>query len=593
MDADYSTGGSARKRVHGPGSLGAGRAPSARRWEFDFTPLATHAAPVKRLLILVICLALAGQMAWRAELSQRQKSPVWDAFLHLDYGLNFLRLGAQIPPRDHPYPAAALLALPLALSTPAAAQVEARPMLEHGLHAELRRVEDPRNLFPARRANIAIAALGLLLLGWGVGKSLGGAVGVGVVAIGSLDPGWIAQARFVTTDIIQGLAFGLASVALMRHRATGSRAALLGVAASAALALSAKLSGALIIPGIFFAHLVPAPGEQPAPRLRARILAGLRTATVAGLVAFALWLLVFELPALAGRAPLSAVFAHLRAGLESFVEVRGKTRGTFLLGAFYPSGSYLYFPVLLATKTPIVILGLGATALLHPTGRATLSRGRIFFVLPALYLAVAVASKITLGYRHLTPVLPALWIAGAAGAAALLERSGKAWLSVTLAASLLAAEVLPAHPDYLPWTHALAGGVEGARRIAVDSATDWGQDLPALAGWIRSHGDLKEPIHLAYFGTARPERLGIRSVWRPCGALGRPKPKGPKAPCGAAAKVLAVSATCLQGVANYGVRDSCWARLRGRAPEVVLGGSILIFRDVPAQSRPATRKSSP
>ena len=74
---------------------------------------------------------------------------------------------------------------------------------------------------------------------------------------------------------------------------------------------------------------------------------------------------------------------------------------------------------------------------------------------------------------------------------------------------------------------------------------------------------------------------GIRSVWRPCGNLGFPKPGGaPAAACREPAELLVVSATCLAGTATVGEPDSCYSWLRDREPDAVIGGSLLVFKDV-------------
>ena len=541
------------------------------------------APPLRRLLLLGVAAALLLQLTWRAEDSLTAESPVWDETMHLDYGLNFLRLGPAVPPRDHPYPETALLALPLALTEPAPDQVVARPALPDGRTGELRRVEDPRNLWPARRMNVALAVLGLAALAALAGRRLGSAAGLWVLALGALDPGWIAAARYVTTDTGQAVALGLGMFAVLRdceaERPRWGALVLAGLAMAAALC--AKLSGALLVPMAVVAHLAVA----RAPSLDARAARPWRTRALRGAVAGAgvaavglgAWVGVFELAALI-HGHLGDGFAHLRAGLEAFAEVRSMDRGTWLFGHFFAGGTVLYFPALLLAKTPVALLfALGAAAL--PRARELLRPVRPVLAAAALFLVIAVASGVNLGLRHLTPVLPALWIAGAAGLVALGERVR---LAPAALAAALALEVLAAHPDYLAFTNAAFGGVDGAHEVAVDSASDWGQSLPALAAWARenAHG---EPLHLAYFGTADPVAYGLQSVWRPCPPLGRPRPgkRAPAAPCEAPAGLLAISSTCVAG-AGGAAQDPCWERLRGREPEAALGGSILVFRGVEA-----------
>lgn len=516
----------------------------------------------------------------RAEDSLRRESPVWDETMHLDYGLNFLRLGARVPAGDHPYPVTALLALPLALQQPEPGQVlERLEVPGTSIQAELRRIEDPRNLHPARRMNVAIAALGLALAAGWLARRSGWGVGLGFLALGTLDPGWLAAARYATTDVAHGLAFLGGGLALAQHRMRGGLGTLVLAGLFGTLGLAAKFSGIVLVAGAAVAMLVPLPGDGRYDVGR-RLGAAAKATLVVAIVAVGGWLLLFQVHVLAGIASPADGWHRVVASLGEFARVRALPRGTFLLGGFHPEGSRAYLPVLLAAKTPLALVLAAILGLLLPEGRSMLRAHRPFLGVLLVFLVVAVASNVNLGHRHLTPFLPFLWLSGAAGLVALVRsvrRGG--WLAGMLGI-LLAAEGGLAHPHYLAFTNGAFGGVQGAHRVAVDSASDWGQDLPLLARYLRDHPPDSGPVHLAYFGTADPAAYGIHSVWLPCRPLGRPRPRGaPAASCGTPAEVMAVSATCLQGAAGGTTRDDCYAGLRHREPDAVLGGSILVFRN--------------
>lgn len=533
-------------------------------------------------------LVLLALFAVRAEDSLRRESPVWDETMHLDYGLNFLRFGPLVPSADHPYPVTALPALPLALVAPAPGQVAGTVDVPGtGRRAELRRIEDPRNLHPARRVVVAMATLGLAVAAWWLARRSGAALGVAFLALGTLDPGWIAPARYATTDVAHALAFLGGGLALAHHRARGGWRPLVVAGLFGTLGLASKFSGVLLVPAAFLVHAVPLPGEG-SYAVRRRLGQGVLAAAAVGGIALAGWLALFQVHALAGLASPADGWHRVADAVREFARVRSIPRGTFLLGGFFPDGTRAYLPTLLAAKTPLALAAAAVPGLALPRGRALLRAHRAFLVVPLAYLAAAIASNVNLGHRHLAPFLPALWLAGAAGLVAVARtvRRGPA-LAASLGA-LLALEGGLAHPHYLPFANAAFGGVDGAHRVAVDSATDWGQDLPLVAAYARAHPPAEGPLHLAYFGTADPAFYGIDAVWRPCRPLGRPRPRdGAAAPCDAPAGLLAVSATCLQGAAGGARQDPCWARLRDVPPEAVLGGSILVFRDVPAAVNPA------
>ncbi len=558
-------------------------------------------SPPPRLLPRSIAIAAAGLLlatfVLRGEDSLRRESPTWDETMHLDYGLNFLRLGPSVPPRDHPYPVTALLALPLAVATPDEGQVAARgPLPDGGGVAELRKVENPRNLWPARRMNLMLAAAGLALAGWWIGRRAGTGIGLAFLAAGTLDPGFLAPARYVTTDAALGLALLAGTLAAWRHRETGSIGSLVAAGVACGVGLTAKFSAVLLVPGVFLAMLPgAAPGDPAAagkgvtgpfacvpPTWTGRLRRAVIAATVAGAVGAAVYLAVFHVHALLGLAPWGAGMEHLARAMKDFVRIRSEARGTFLLGGFFEGGTPLYFPVLLAAKTPLAMLVLAPLPFALPEGRSALRRYAPFFAVPVVYLAASIASGVNLGHRHLAPVLPALWLLAAIGTVTLAGRVRRGTAVAVAAVGVLALEGALAHPHYLPFQNALFGGIDCAWRVAVDSATDWGQDLPALKAWADAEAP-GQPLHLAYFGTADPAAYGLQTVWRPCKPLGRPRPgrDAPAAPCRAGAPVLAVSATCLQGAAGGATRDNCWAWLRDRTPDAIVGGSILVYRDVP------------
>ena len=84
----------------------------------------------------------------------------------------------------------------------------------------------------------------------------------------------------------------------------------------------------------------------------------------------------------------------------------------------------------------------------------------------------------------------------------------------TLAALLLSLciESVRIWPDYLVYFNAIAGGPASGYRHLVDSSLDWGQDLPALARWLRREAEGRRervPVYFSYFGSGDPAHYGI------------------------------------------------------------------------------------
>ena len=72
-------------------------------------------------------------------------------------------------------------------------------------------------------------------------------------------------------------------------------------------------------------------------------------------------------------------------------------------------------------------------------------------------------------------------------------------------------------PNYLTYFNEFIGGPKNGYQYLVDSNLDWGQDLIALREWQRANN--VTDLHLAYFGTARPEAYGVSAQLLPSFAL--------------------------------------------------------------------------
>lgn len=272
-------------------------------------------------------------------------------------------------------------------------------------------------------------------------------------------------------------------------------------------------------------------------------------------------------------------------------------RAGYLLGEVSRFGWWYYFPVAVATKTPLATLVAFAAALVLaiPSLRKRLrtqdgatNAGRwdaLALLLPAaVYGLAALSSPVNLGLRHLLPVYPMLFIATGCVAGSVWRRASAGRLRLSaraVAAALclllagLTIETLRGYPHYIAFFNTAAGGSRGGLRILGDSNLDWGQDLPLLAQWRREHPD--GALFLSYFGQADPAWYGLDYVNLPGGyALGLPV----RLPASNERGVVAISATNLQGI--YDRPDLplrlIYAGFRRQEPIEVLGGSIYVYR---------------
>ena len=293
-----------------------------------------------------------------------------------------------------------------------------------------------------------------------------------------------------------------------------------------------------------------------------------------------------------GERLITAAAAHRLApegylfGL-AFASAMAKVRRGFLLGEISLTGWTGYFPFALLVKTPLATLALAAAALAL-LGAAAVRRGRpalgdaaLAVVPPVIVLGAAMTSNLNIGYRHVLPLVPFLYLLAGWLPRALAPRPGsrRPWLLTAAALALLACETAPARPYFLSFFNAAAGGPRGGLALLSDSNLDWGQGLPALARWMDGTG--VERVNLCYFGTADPAAYGVRFVPLPgtyelqvpgAGRAGYP-PRAPELP-----GWVAISATHLQGTYLFPAVRRYYAFLVARAPDAVVAESIYLYR---------------
>jgi hypothetical protein len=135
-----------------------------------------------------------------------------------------------------------------------------------------------------------------------------------------------------------------------------------------------------------------------------------------------------------------------------------------------------------------------------------------------------------------------------------------------------AVETFTAYPDFIAFFNAPSGGERGGFHLLGDSNLDWGQDLPLLAKWQKSHR-LKK-LYLNYFGIADPEYYGIDATYIPGGWQFAEHPKyfEPRESC-----YFAVSVTNLQGIFYNADDRNMYQILLDYKPIAILGGTIYIY----------------
>lgn len=545
--------------------------------------------PVVALLILWGLLVFSVQM----------KSPTLDEQNHLARGLAFLKTGDLRLSQEHPPGINAWAAWPLLLDSRVRLPLDSPSWLNGEWYGFadllLWQLNDrPQTMIFATRVPIMWLTLTLAAVAYRWAGRLGGRwAACCTLALVVLDPNLLAHGRLTTTDMGVTVLALAAMWAVWRATVVPSwgrwAAAGLLFGALQLTKFSALVLGPAVLLVILFAGWCEMRAGHPtAARLGSRW--ALRLGLFMGLAALVVWAgYRFSWGPIALWGGRSGPAPAYWAGIETIFRRTTAGNPAFLLGQYSQTGWWTYFPVAFAVKTPLPALILLAAALIV-WGARRLGRGTAAPVLPpvaalCLLLPVlafggaAIFSSFNIGYRHLLPVLPFLYILTGVQAGDWIERQTvrRGWpaAGVEVLVFWLAVETAMIAPHYLAYFNQLAGGPDGGYRVLVDSNLDWGQDLPGLKRYVDRHG--LEPVYLSWFGAAHPEAYDLQfrplpGFWRFRGA---PAAFGfnPLAP---APGVYAISVSNLQGVALADPNLYAW--FREREPEARIGHSIWIYQ---------------
>lgn len=270
----------------------------------------------------------------------------------------------------------------------------------------------------------------------------------------------------------------------------------------------------------------------------------------------------------------------------------------YALGEWRETGWPWYYPLAFAIKNPvpfIVMVIVGATAL--PWRRELRRWLWVPGVFAVGYTLAAVVMGSNVGYRHLIPIHPVLYLLATAGARALWKARRRV-LRLFLRGALIAlgtwyaAGTLGVYPYQLSYFNEVAGGSREGWRYLEGSNTEWGQGwgalhrfetdhgvLPAYAGWLgyaeavagRTAGGVDHAGHDPdeLWSERLPPTQGSAAVFGP---MLYPAPGD-----------YVLSANTLSG-AQLGNRDN-YAWFRYHAPDAVLADALYYYR-VREEDRP-------
>jgi hypothetical protein len=301
-------------------------------------------------------------------------------------------------------------------------------------------------------------------------------------ALFTLLPPVLAHSGLATTDMGFTACLTAAFYAAIRwtEEPTTTRAILFGLATAGAVLT--KFTALVFFPaacalGLIAWYLTVRPaGPRIAALARERAPGFALAAALGALAIWAAYFFHFD-----GR-PAPELFA----GIQRVAEHNRQGHPSYLLGQVSQSGFLLYFPVVLAVKTPLaflILLAFGAWLTWK-------KRRDVAWTLPLAFalgaLIPGMMGNINIGVRHILPVYAGFSITAAAAWMELARKSAT-WrnAAIVLAVWMIVSGAL-SHPDYLAYFNELAAS--DPERVIVDSDLEWGQSTKRLARRLKELG---------------------------------------------------------------------------------------------------------
>lgn len=545
-----------------------------------------------RALYIFLAALLSLLLFAQAMTSIPRLSVTFDEDLHISTGYSVLRTGDLRLVEDHPPALGLWMSWPLLLSSrvPDPAAV---PAWEQGDRRLFVRNEMWWSLpidtwvIPPRIPVVWLAVLlAAFLFRWAT-EWFGPRAGLVALAFLAFDPNILAHATLATLDLGVACLIFITMYALQRFFSRPTWPRLIGTAVSLGLALGSKISALILLP--VSVGLMALWGL----RLRRKDLAVWISAYL-GVALLTLWAVhLFGVGRPAGLPFSLPAPSYWRSFLEVGRHVARGNRA-YLLGESYRGGRWYYFPVALALKTPLPALLLaGGGVLSARPGSHRRWRRLLLASLPASYFVASMLNEINLGYRHLLPIVPFLYLS-VAGLVAWLEAGRiprflfrpSRFGSFVLRAGVLAlclwqvVGTLQVWPFHLTFFNEIAGGPRNGYRYLADSNVDWGQGLKALRSYLeeRSWPDVRLSSFTFF---VRPELYGIRAA---------PLPPLADAPALLPARfnpapgTYVISASTLRGLQCVDSEMYNW--FWHREPDDVIANAMLVYQVSEGVPRP-------
>jgi len=337
-----------------------------------------------------------------------------------------------------------------------------------------------------------------------------------------LDPNFLAHGAYVTTDIGASLTMLAAVYAFYRYmqRPTVARMIIVGLAVG--LAMTAKFTGTFIVPVFCLVAVIDFWGsgtKSPSPRQL------ITTFVVISLIGVGCIWTLYHFHYAARPSPLQlnptseeylqkltsplsrrvlTMMSKFHLLPEAYIYGLADTKisagdiPSYLFGRDYAGAPHWYFPAafLIKSTLPFLILLVLTMAVVF-RGRWQMRREIVFLTVPSLFIfLLSTSSDLGIGYRHLFPMFPMLYILIAGCASYLVSKNPKFIYGFVVLLLWQLVTTVTARPGLLAYANEAWGGPSKTHLYLSDSNVDWGQQLKAVKQYLETHPS--QPCYFAY-----------------------------------------------------------------------------------------------
>ena len=384
-----------------------------------------------------------------------------------------------------------------------------------------------RTLIPARIMASLLTVLLATLLFFCAREMFGDKPALFALLLFCLDPNFLAHGAYVTTDIGASFTMLAAIYAFYRYMKRPTIGRIIAVGFAVGLAMTAKFTGVFIIPILCLIAAIDywlsrdqaASTKSPSPR---QLITAIAVALVIGVGC--IWTIYhFRYAARPVPLQLNPTSEQYLQGLTSPVARRVLTTvgkfhllpeayiygladtkisagdlPSYFFGRDYSGASRWYFPAAFVIKSTLPFLILfGLTMVTVFRGRWRMRREIVCLtVSPIFIFLLSTSSDLGIGYRHLFPMFPLLYILIAGCAAHIVSRNPKfIYAFIVLLLGQFATTVF-ARPALMAYANEAWGGPSKTHLYLADSNVDWGQQLKAVKYYLDTHPS--QPCYFAY-----------------------------------------------------------------------------------------------